>query len=245
MFLTDLKDTGKTLYFTMHYTDREEEEYKTHGNTQELCFEHEELEPCRHCGGKGEFKSHDLMFSSLFYVECKKCGKRTISKEEGQKLSFKGQKSRYIGMCEVIKELAKEWNRGLIKGNTIKSMCSCTVFSREKENKYRYRVEKIYGNCLEGAGLIMPKGAFARIDRNPKEVKEGDFVHCLNAPGAIAGSYIKQVSKIFDDVVIVKTNYKDPNKNFDFVAAEIMGLVTDVYDLESGERIYKREGVRA
>jgi hypothetical protein len=69
--------------------------------------------------------------------------------------------------------------------------------------------------------------------------KVGDFVHCNKIAGSIS-SYIKQVKEINGDSVIVGTAYLDSSKDFTFEAAEILGVVTEVYDAMWKDRVYKR-----
>ena len=101
---------------------------------------------------------------------------------------------------------------------------------------------QIYGNCLERAGLHIPNKAFAIIHQGGK-FKAGDFVHCTKVAGQIGG-YIKQVKEINGDTVIVGTAYTDSTKDFSFEAAEILGVVTEVYDALWHDRVYKRSKVK-
>lgn len=102
----------------------------------------------------------------------------------------------------------------------------------------RYRMHGIYGDCLEKAGICMPKGAIALVDRNA-EIEVGDLVICSRVVGQILG-FIKQVKEINDDSIIVGTAYRDPSKDFSFEAAEIMGVVKEVYRKDTEKRIYVR-----
>ena len=113
-----------------------------------------------------------------------------------------------------------------------------TILCNGKKEKDRYSLKSIYGDCLEGAGLFIPHGAYARIDANAK-IKVGDLVHCNKISGSIS-SYIKQVKEIKKRSIIVRTCYLDQNKDFEFEAAEIMGVVTEVYCKMFGSLVYKR-----
>jgi len=99
-------------------------------------------------------------------------------------------------------------------------------------------LERIYGNCLEGAGLFLPNKGYARIDKRISP-EIGDLVWCNKIAGQIAG-YIKQVKSIDKDSITVGTNYLDSSKDYTFVAEEILGVVTEVYDAILGKLIWRR-----
>lgn len=113
-----------------------------------------------------------------------------------------------------------------------------THICRSKDKCDRYRLERISGDCLEGAGLRMIYGGYARVDRNAK-YKIGDLVHCNKIAGQIGG-YIKQIKSIEPDKVIVTTNYTDVSRNFEFQPEELLGAVTEVYCRVTGKLLYKR-----
>ena len=111
-----------------------------------------------------------------------------------------------------------------------------TIICNNKPEDKRFNMRRIYGDCLEGAGLCIPNDGYAIIDANA-EVRVGDLVHCTNISGAV-NSYIKQVKKIDGDSIYVETNYLEKSKNFGFEAAEILGVVKEVYDKIFGTRKY-------
>lgn len=113
-----------------------------------------------------------------------------------------------------------------------------THICRAKDEESRYVLEKIYGDCLEKAGLYIPNKGYAIIDKNAT-IKIGDLVHCSKVSGQIGG-YIKQVKEL-GETVIVGTNYLDESRNFTFEAAEIFGVVKEVYCRFSGKRVFVRE----
>lgn len=113
-----------------------------------------------------------------------------------------------------------------------------THICRAKDEASRYYLEKIYGDCLEKAGLYIPNQGYAIIDKNA-EIKIGDLVHCSKVSGQIGG-YIKQVKEL-GEKVIVGTNYLDESRNFYFEAAEIFGVVKEVYCQFSRKRVFVRD----
>lgn len=76
-------------------------------------------------------------------------------------------------------------------------------------------------------------------ERHIHEVRVGDLVHCTIISGGV-NSYIKQVKKIDGNRIYVGTNYLDKGKNFGYEAAEILGVVKEVYDKVFGTRKYVR-----
>lgn len=115
-----------------------------------------------------------------------------------------------------------------------------TYLCNNRDERQRFSLRHIYGDCLEGAGLFIPHTAYAIIDSNA-DIKIGDLVHCSRMAGAI-NTFIKQVKEVKGDSIIVGTCYIDKSKDFEFEAGEIMGVVTEVYDKLSGSRIYVRKG---
>ena len=113
-----------------------------------------------------------------------------------------------------------------------------TYLSKVKDEKERYKLETIHGDCLEGAVFYIPDGAYAIIDRNA-EIRVGDFVHCGRITGPVF-THIKQVKEIKGSSVIVGTCYSDKSKDFTFEAAEIMGVVKEIYCKLTGKRKYVR-----
>ena len=101
------------------------------------------------------------------------------------------------------------------------------------------KMEYIYGQCLEKAGLIIPRGAIAIVDCSITP-KVGDLVHCDNYLGTCHG-FIKQIKEFGDDFVIVGTSYLDESKDFKFEAYTIYGVITEAFDKLSGKRVYCRD----
>lgn len=112
-----------------------------------------------------------------------------------------------------------------------------TVILKETNKDKRFVMESVYGDCLEKAGLIIPWEGKAIIDKNTT-LKVGDLVHCTRVAGQLGG-YIKQVKEIGEDV-LVGTAYLDESKDFTFLAAEILGVVKEVYCKARGCRVYVR-----
>lgn len=100
----------------------------------------------------------------------------------------------------------------------------------------------VYGECLAGIGIEAPTHA---VRDDSLVVRVGDIVHCRKMAGSL-NSYIKQVisydesSKKFT----VGTHYKDSSKDFTFVAEEINGVITEMYNTR-GELIYERPRIEA
>lgn len=113
-----------------------------------------------------------------------------------------------------------------------------TYIYHEKNQKKRFHIRQIYGNCLEKVGVRNVGGGYAIIDHNAK-AKVGDLVHCLRGIDNISG-YIKQVKRIEGDTYIVGTAYLDESKDFEFEASEILGVVIETYGKAFGFREYVR-----
>ncbi len=113
-----------------------------------------------------------------------------------------------------------------------------TYLCQGREDSERFRMINCHGDCLEKAGIHMPAGAIATFDSNA-EIEVGDLVICSRITGGVQ-PYIKIVKEKNDDSVIVGTAYLDPSKDFTFEAAEIMGVVKEIYRKDTGKRIYAR-----
>lgn len=113
-----------------------------------------------------------------------------------------------------------------------------THIYHEKRPGRRFRLEHIYGDCLERIGIRNAGGGYAVVDRCAKP-KVGDIVHCAKE-GVNISSYIKQIKRIEGDIYIVGTAYPDPSRDFEFEAGEIYGVVTETYGKTSGLREYVR-----
>ena len=115
-----------------------------------------------------------------------------------------------------------------------------TPIMRRDDPKERFVLEQIYGDCLEGAGLSIPHGGFAVIDRGTN-LRVGDLVHCGRLSGAIPGC-IKQVQAILPDgTVRVGTAYLDKSRDISFDAGEIYGVVKEVYCKAWRKRVWWRK----
>ena len=114
-----------------------------------------------------------------------------------------------------------------------------TYVPRKESKEKRFCLEKIYGDCLERAGVRnRGGGGFAIIDRNATP-KVGDIVHCLKHFQNVGG-YLKQVKRIEGDSIIVGTAYTDTSKDYEFEAGEILGVVIETYGRYPGFREYVR-----
>lgn len=102
------------------------------------------------------------------------------------------------------------------------------------------RICYIEGDCLEAAGLYIPNGGLAVVRKKTK-IKVGDIVQCCKTPGAV-GTMVKQVKSIDGDSITVGTAYKDASRDYTFVAGEIFGVVTEVFDKMWHDQIYYRKG---
>ena len=100
------------------------------------------------------------------------------------------------------------------------------------------RLLSIAGDCLERAGLKIPRGAMAIIDCSISP-KVGDLVHCDNRLGTIHG-FIKQVKEFREGAAIVGTRYEDESRDYTFEASVIYGVVTEAFDKLSGKQVYCR-----
>ena len=87
-------------------------------------------------------------------------------------------------------------------------------------------LEKIYGNCLEKAGIVIPNRGCAIVDKR-FPVKVGDIVVCSEIAGQIP-PYLKRVIEVNENSVIVGTAYMDSSKDFQFEAEEIIGTVVEI-----------------
>ncbi len=113
-----------------------------------------------------------------------------------------------------------------------------TYLCNGREKNGRYSLIEFRGDCLEGEGLYIPDGGYAIIDSNA-EIRVGDFVHCSRITGPVF-TYVKQVKEIKGNSVIVGTCYLDKSKDFAFEAAEILGVVKEIYCKITGKRKYVR-----
>ena len=114
--------------------------------------------------------------------------------------------------------------------------CSCfkkkpkrtLICKRSKDDPKRLRTCSIYGDCLKQIGI--PDKGKAVFDLS-REIRVGDVVHCSKNAGTL-NTYMKQVRRFEGEVIIVGTCYEDSEKDFEFEAAEIMGVCIKVMDEE-------------
>ena len=99
----------------------------------------------------------------------------------------------------------------------------------------RFGSHKYHGECLEGMGLPCT-GVFTEDKYCIPQV--GDIVHCTRTEGAVV-SYIKKVISVGEDIV-VGTQYKESDRDFSFVAAELLGVVIEVRNCDN-HLVWSRE----
>ena len=99
------------------------------------------------------------------------------------------------------------------------------------------KLESVYGNCLKALNIELPHGGWVVINRT-LAIREGDLVQCTRMPGTLP--YIMKVQKIDDKTVIVDSCYRNSQLDFNFEAAEIYGVVTHIFDKQSGTELYRR-----
>lgn len=98
-------------------------------------------------------------------------------------------------------------------------------------------LESVYGNCLKALNIELSHGGWVVINRCI--IPRGDdLVRCTRMPGTLP--YIMKVQKIDDKTVIVDSCYGNSQLDFSFEAAEIYGVVTHIFDKQSGTELYRR-----
>lgn len=110
---------------------------------------------------------------------------------------------------------------------------------KSTDKNSRYKLIPIKGECLQAVGINKDGDGFAVVD-TAADFKIGDVVVCSKYAGMVSG-YIKQVKEINGYDVVVGTAYLDPSRDFNFVAAEIRGVVVETYGKLSQYREYKRK----
>ena len=106
---------------------------------------------------------------------------------------------------------------------------------KPRKPSHEYRLVSTSGDCLVNAGF--PPSTKAVINHTILP-NVGDLVHCNNAIDTING-FIKQVKSFDDEVMLVGTNYEDPEKNFEFYATSYYGVVEMAFDV-AGDIVYRR-----
>lgn len=114
-----------------------------------------------------------------------------------------------------------------------------TLISKSMTPDKRFFFKHVSGDCLAGIGIMKHMRGIATIDRDA-EIRVGDIVLCTKSLGAI-NTYIKQVKQIRDDSVIVSTAYANGRPDIEFEAADIYGVVREIYDEWTGMRDYARQ----
>lgn len=99
------------------------------------------------------------------------------------------------------------------------------------------KLESIYGNCLKALNIELSHGGWVVISRT-LAIREGDLVQCTRMPGTLP--YIMKVQKIDDETIVVNSCYGSSQLDFNFEAAEIYGVVTHIFDKQSGTELYRR-----
>lgn len=99
------------------------------------------------------------------------------------------------------------------------------------------KLESVYGNHLKALNIDLIHGGWVVINRI-LATREGDLVQCTRMPGTLP--YIMKVQKIYDETVVVDSCYGNSQLDFSFEAAEIYGVVTHIFDKQSGTELYRR-----
>lgn len=99
------------------------------------------------------------------------------------------------------------------------------------------KLESVYGNCLKALNIDLIHSGWVVINRT-LAIREGDLVQCTRMPGTLP--YIMKVQKIYDETVVVDSCYGNNQLDFSFEAAEIYGVVTHIFDKQSGTELYRR-----
>jgi hypothetical protein len=111
------------------------------------------------------------------------------------------------------------------------------IFKPSELDSKSTKLESIYGNCLKALNIELPHGGWVVINRT-LVIREGDLVQCARMLGTLP--YIMKVQKIDDEIVIVDSCYGSSQLDFNFKAAEIYGVVTHIFDKQSGTELYRR-----
>lgn len=106
----------------------------------------------------------------------------------------------------------------------------------ELDNKST-KLESVYGNCLKFLNIDLIHGGWVVINRT-LAIREGDLVQCARMQGTLP--YIMKVQKIDDETIIADSCYGNSQQDFSFEAAEIYGVVTHIFDKQSGIELYRR-----
>lgn len=110
------------------------------------------------------------------------------------------------------------------------------IFKPSELDSKSTKLESVYGNCLKALNIDLIHGGWAVINRT-LAMREGDLVQCTRMPGTLP--YIMKVQKI-DDKTVVDSCYGNSQLDFSFEAAEIYGVITHIFDKQSGTELYRR-----
>ena len=111
------------------------------------------------------------------------------------------------------------------------------IFKPSELDNKSTKLESAYGNCLKALNIELPHGGWIVINRT-LAIREYDLVRCTRMPGTLP--YIMKVQKIDDETIVVDSCYGNNQLDFSFEAAEIYGVVTHIFDKQSGIELYRR-----
>lgn len=111
------------------------------------------------------------------------------------------------------------------------------IFKPSELDNKSTKLDSVYGNCLKALNVDLNSGGWVVINRT-LAIREGDLVQCTRMPGTLP--YIMKVQKIDDETIIVDSCYGNSQLDFNFEAAEIYGVVTHIFDKQSGIELYRR-----
>lgn len=112
-----------------------------------------------------------------------------------------------------------------------------TLYVTSSREEGKIKLMPIEGDCLESVG-VPPRGCRAVINRTIAPIV-GDLVWCRRVDKSIT-SYIKRVRSYEDGHLIVGTAYADPQRDVEFFAPFLYGVVEYVFDGD-GDLAYRRE----
>jgi len=139
-----------------------------------------------------------------------------------------------IGFCKVdIQQAAQSRTKyDLAKAETKRR--EYTVLKKKRKC-----IEYVHGDCLERIGVYIPRGGIAIVDSGCRP-KVGNIVHVTRSSGA-QSTYMKRVQSLEGGKMIVETAYSDPCRDFSFEAADLLGVVVEIYDRLFHNLIYERK----
>ena len=111
------------------------------------------------------------------------------------------------------------------------------IFKPSELDNKSTKLASVYGNCLKALNIDLIHGGWVVINRT-LTIREGDLVQCTRMPGTLP--YIMKVQKIDDETIIVDSCHGNCQLDFNFGAAEIYGVVTHIFDKQSGIELYRR-----